>query len=702
MSSSDKEYDKSKTVSALETTVNSNDEERLSDKYRVFLCYRGETSGNSEGKKFAEKLHDFLTHTAFAKDSLGEIYLSEREDRSGNFKSSLSIIMKSVEYFIIPFTPNFFDGFPQDSSDEQTIDKSITYHELLQAFNNPNLSFINVCIGESRNDLIDKDLLVSLYGSENAERITTVKMLNYTPENSQEIFEQIYNRIRIGNESIADKIHEHKPNVYLDAKEELESDQFPLYSRLYNVRSLTLLNFASSSFISGASIAKSYEQTDQMKIWFNRHLIEGKITVNIILTDPHSHAAMDAALYKMNPENLTINKDQIILSNLNKLFAFMRKHPEADLHVYLTPVALPYGIMLAEFNSADKYNNYMKIDLYAADIERDGKRPSFFLLQKDEETKEMFKFFKDNVLRLKTSDSRPFYGHPEIDWMETQNSKIVHRGIAKEHLKPHTLQAFRHCINKEHPVEVDLFTLSDGTIVVGRLDEDFAQEICKDPNKLKNTSLGDLRIYNRTRPEETVLTLDEFLKLISGRIPILIEIKTINNSLSNAGKAPEVPYSHGAEREGELSAACKAQVSKIIETIHQYSVNYQHIFTINTGRTGSPIAIHSSDVRIVNMVNERDCLIPSGIIVSEFEEKYGFNASDQRIDCHQLERIEELQPDFVSYDLDFLHEGNVEKIKTMLHIPVISWTAKSKDQILQSFDYGCTNTICENLEEMEN
>ncbi|UNT93981.1 hypothetical protein [Allobaculum sp. Allo2] len=300
--------------------------------------------------------------------------------------------MKSVEYFIIPFTPNFFDGFPQDSSDEQTIDKSITYHELLQAFNNPNLSFINVCIGESRNDLIDKDLLVSLYGSENAERITTVKMLNYTPENSQEIFEQIYNRIRIGNESIADKIHEHKPNVYLDAKEELESDQFPLYARLYNVRSLTLLNFASSSFISGASIAKSYEQTDQMKIWFNRHLIEGKITVNIILTDPHSHAAMDAALYKMNPENLTINKDQIILSNLNKLFAFMRKHPEADLHVYLTPVALPYGIMLAEFNSADKYNNYMKIDLYAADIERDGKRPSFFLLQKTKKRKRCLSF----------------------------------------------------------------------------------------------------------------------------------------------------------------------------------------------------------------------------------------------------------------------------------------------------------------------
>ncbi len=410
----------------------SSDERRRLSRYRIFLSYRGETTGKLTGKEFSKDLYFFLKESDFSRELLGDVYLSEFEDRSGDFKQMIPELMKHIEYFVIPFTEDFFSGFPEDDQDEERKQTSITYQELAHALENPNLSFINIDLQNRAENPIHADHLIRLFGKEKAERITTVKMLKATPENREEIFYEIFERVRMENESLSSKINSLETNIYLDAKEELESDRFPLYARLFNARSLTLLNFASSSFISGATIAKSYEQSDQMKKWFNTHLIEGKIIVNIILTDPHSPAAVDAARYKMYPEYLKIGKDQIILSNLNKLFEFKQKYPQADLHVYLTPVALPYGIMMVEFNGANKANNYMKVDLYAADIERDGKRPSFFLLEQNESTKSMYKFFKDNMERIRINDSRPYNGHPSIDWMEQKGGRIVHRAKAKD------------------------------------------------------------------------------------------------------------------------------------------------------------------------------------------------------------------------------------------------------------------------------
>lgn len=669
----------------------STDEQRRLSKYRIFLSYRGETSGTVKGKEFAAELYKFLTEGDFAKDLIGDVYYSENEDRSGDFKHGLRELMSHIEYFVIPFTPDFFADFPEDDKDEVRKQSSITYLELAYALENPRLKFINVIVEKDKEDkkLIDGDLLVRLFGWEKAERITTVKFLDYT-KNDKDTFYEIYQRIQKEKESFAEKVGKLQTNVYLDAKEELESDQFPLYSRLYDARTLTLLNFASSSFISGATVADSYEQMGQMKAWFNNHLIDGKINVNIILTDPHTPAAVDAARFKMYPEQLKISKDQIILSNLNKLFEFKLKYPLSNLHVYLTPVVLPYGVMMVEFNGENKKNNYMKVDLYAADIERDGKRPSFFLLEKDQSTKHMYKFFKDNIERIKNNDSVPYDGHPVIDWMERKDYNIVHRAVGKEDLVPHTLQAFRYCIHHELPIEVDLMSLSDGTVVVGRLDEAFALEM-KQTKDGQAVCLGDLRAYNREHKDQQVLTLDEFLKLISGRIPLLIELKTENDAINTLGK----PFVTEEHKENELIPSSRQLISQIIETIYQYSMNYQNIFTINTGFQGCPVAVHSADSRIVNMVNVRDCMIPSGVIVSKFEEKYDLPASPNRLDIQQLDEMETLQPDFVSYDIKYIKEGYITRIKSKLKVPVIAWTVKNSDELRDAIDYGCSTTVCE-------
>ena len=86
--------------------------------------------------------------------------------------------------------------------------------------------------------------------------------------------------------------------------------------------------------------------------------------VRIVLTDPDSHAAGDAARYKMRPRTLMEDcpLDQIIGRNIHTLRDLVWRYPECDLGCFLTDVALPCAYLKAEFDDPDRDN--LKVDLY--------------------------------------------------------------------------------------------------------------------------------------------------------------------------------------------------------------------------------------------------------------------------------------------------------------------------------------------------
>ena len=233
-----------------------------------------------------------------------------------------------------------------------------------------------------------------------------------------------------------------------------------------------MLNFAGTSFINGAATALIYEENNWLKQWFFKNLRLGKIHADVILTNPHSSAAQDAAQYKMYPEGPKTPKDRIISDNLNELFKLKHNYPQIRLNVFLTNISLPYGVMLLEYN--DRNNNHMKIDLYSAVLDDDRERPSFYLLENNPNTKSLYSFFKRNLQRIRDNYSSPFNGHPRFDWLFKK--PIIHRGVLRKGLLPHTKRAFEECIKANYPMEVDLLRLKDkSTILVGREDQDISQ-----------------------------------------------------------------------------------------------------------------------------------------------------------------------------------------------------------------------------------
>lgn len=149
-------------------------------------------------------------------------------------------------------------------------------------------------------------------------------------------------------------------NVHMASKGEIES-RFSLEERYLNAKRLVVINYAGTSFLAGRMVT-----TETHSDWdiFFLNLSRGGTEVRIVLTDPDSHAAEDAARYKMRPRTLMEDcpLDRIIGRNIHTLRDLVWRYPECDLRCFLTEVALPCAYLKAEFDDPDRDN--LKVDLY--------------------------------------------------------------------------------------------------------------------------------------------------------------------------------------------------------------------------------------------------------------------------------------------------------------------------------------------------
>ena len=514
------------------------------------------------------------------------------------------------------------------------------------------------------------NLMRSLFQND-ADIIACAIMLSYEQFQGKELFRQIAERIireDYGTVSAVDIVRQDTPNVFISFKGRMESDaRYPFYTRLHDVKKMTLVNFASSVFISGIRIATIYEEGNDLKQWFEYNLAMGNIEIDIILTNPHSAAAQDAAFYKMNPDGRKVPTDQIILTNLNKLYQFMQNNPAARINLYLTNIVLPYGLMITDHKN--KANNNMKVDLYAADV-RDERRPSFYMLQQNEATRELYSFFVDNAKTIMRRHSYAWHGHPDVGWIKKQ--RIIHRAMSGPEYLPHTKRSVDACLAAGLPMEIDLLELADGKIIIGRTDQDIsAYGINKNLSECKT---ADIRRINKKNGEEKILFLDEFLKLVAGRVPVLLEIKT--------------------GRHGELSEETTEYVNKVMSTVESY-LNKFIPQPRSENDYGCHVAIHSSNPYVLKLIREIDCTIPVGIISMNFT-RIGEGIEKEFIDLHKnAGYLDIIKPDFVSYDIRDIENGTARRVCSKEGIPLLAWTIRDEDDQQKAMDYGCDSIIIE-------
>ena len=104
---------------------------------------------------------------------------------------------------------------------------------------------------------------------------------------------------------------------------------------------------------------------------------------------------------------------------------------------------------------------------------------------------------------------------------------IAHRGLHSDTTIENTISAFIKAMEKNYIIELDVHILKDDTIVVYHdFDLKRLTSVNKIIEKLTYPQLSKIRIKNKYQ----IPTLTQVINIIKGKVPLLIEVKTLDKN----------------------------------------------------------------------------------------------------------------------------------------------------------------------------
>jgi glycerophosphoryl diester phosphodiesterase len=164
---------------------------------------------------------------------------------------------------------------------------------------------------------------------------------------------------------------------------------------------------------------------------------------------------------------------------------------------------------------------------------------------------------------------------------------------------------------------------------------------------------ADLKVVTLTgsRAKDGVFTLSSMLDLVAGKVPIVIEIKS--------------------RSDGDLRLT-----RRMSEVLKQYADH--------------PVTVESFDPRIVAALRMMAPDIPRGYVgmaVYEYPDYETIPADEKRAMAHLL-HFNEMQPDFISWNVKDLPHAAPFLCRSALGIPVSAWTVRTADDVAKASSFA--------------
>lgn len=99
----------------------------------------------------------------------------------------------------------------------------------------------------------------------------------------------------------------------------------------------------------------------------------------------------------------------------------------------------------------------------------------------------------------------------------------AHRGLWNDSIPENSMAAFRRAVNGGFGVELDVHLTADDQLVI--FHDASLLRMCGIDRPISECTLDELRACRLRNSDQTIPTLDEFLTMVSGRVPLIIEIK---------------------------------------------------------------------------------------------------------------------------------------------------------------------------------
>lgn len=226
---------------------------------------------------------------------------------------------------------------------------------------------------------------------------------------------------------------------------------------------------------------------------------------------------------------------------------------------------------------------------------------------------------------------------------------IAHRGLHDESkgLVENSRGSFLAAINKGYGIECDVRPIQEGFPVI--FHDTTLERLVGRKEFLQNLSFTDLKNVRYRTGGEKILTLEEFLTIISGRVPVLVEIKS-NWTL------PDI---------------------KFLSEIARLCLEYQ-----------GPIALMSFDPDIMTVVRELAVEIPRGIVCGDTNGSESSIYGEDSIECVRISstanlvQSQSIDPSFYAYEVHSLSKDlTVRSLREDKGIPIFAWTVRTMDEL---------------------
>lgn len=208
------------------------------------------------------------------------------------------------------------------------------------------------------------------------------------------------------------------------------------------------------------------------------------------------------------------------------------------------------------------------------------------------------------------------------------NKLIAHRGIFDNKIVPeNSIEAFKKAIRKGYIIELDVHLTKDKKIVV--FHDDLLDRMTNKKGKIKDYKLDELKDIKLLNTNYSIPTLSEVLKLVKGKVPLLIEMKYDNKSF----ELPRLLLKELSDYNGEVA----------VQSFDPFLVSYFRFHKNNYLR----------GLLIDRKIASHILFLKFGILISK--------------------------PSFLSVQKSLYNNKEINKYKNKKNI--ISWTMKSKEDI---------------------
>ena len=237
------------------------------------------------------------------------------------------------------------------------------------------------------------------------------------------------------------------------------------------------------------------------------------------------------------------------------------------------------------------------------------------------------------------------------------NAPIAHRGLHDcggmfgSGRSENSIAAFSSAIERGYGIEVDIQLSADGVPVV--FHDSTLERIFKINRKVRDLSLRTLKRF-RLNNEETIPTFDEFLELVSGKVPILVELKDQHGFSNN--------------QEGDLEDA-------VAERLKVYD---------------GPVSVMSFNPKLIGRFGLRLPHVPRGLVTEAFNETHWPELNrDKLMYLRSVAGLTEVSASFISHEYSDLGSDYLSLIPK--NMKVFSWTIRNIRE------YKFALKICDNV-----